>query len=80
MLADFPKIIAAGQVWVAQNDRQVSGVLVQYETEAGFYIDTLAVLSLDCKAPAWGGRCCCLPKAKQPGAVSGRSTCAQTSK
>ena len=44
MLADFPRIIAAGQVWVAQIDRQVSGVLVQYETEAGFYIDTLAVL------------------------------------
>ena len=44
MLADFPKIIAAGKVWVAEIDGQVVGVLVQYETEAGFYIDTVAVL------------------------------------
>jgi GNAT superfamily N-acetyltransferase len=44
MLADFPKIIAAGQVWVAEVDTKVVGVLVQYETESGFYIDTVAVL------------------------------------
>ncbi len=43
MLADFPRIIAAGWVWVAEIDEQVLGVLVQYETEAGFYIDTVAV-------------------------------------
>ena len=44
MLADFPAIIAAGQVWVAEVEGQVAGVLVQYETQAGFYIDTVAVL------------------------------------
>jgi ribosomal protein S18 acetylase RimI-like enzyme len=44
MLADFPKIIAAGQVWVGEVDTKVVGVLVQYETESGFYIDTVAVL------------------------------------
>jgi GNAT superfamily N-acetyltransferase len=44
MLADYPKIIAAGQVWVAEVDTKVVGVLVQYETESGFYIDTVAVL------------------------------------
>ena len=44
MLADFPKIIASGQVWVAEIDTEVVGVLVQYETESGFYIDTVAVL------------------------------------
>jgi ribosomal protein S18 acetylase RimI-like enzyme len=42
MLLDFPVIVAAGQVWVADNG-QVAGVLVQYETEEGFYIDTVAV-------------------------------------
>ena len=44
MLADFPASIAAGQVWVAEMESQVAGVLVQYETEHGFYIDTVAVL------------------------------------
>jgi ribosomal protein S18 acetylase RimI-like enzyme len=44
MLADFPAIIAAGQVWIAEMDNQVVGVLVQYETEDGFYIDTVAVI------------------------------------
>ncbi|MGA2490522.1 MAG: GNAT family N-acetyltransferase [Anaerolineales bacterium] len=44
MLADFPKIIEAGQVWIAEMAGQVVGVLVQYETEEGFYIDTVAVL------------------------------------
>jgi ribosomal protein S18 acetylase RimI-like enzyme len=43
MLLDFPGSIAAQQVWVADLDSQVVGVLVQYETEAGFYIDTVAV-------------------------------------
>ena len=42
MLADFPSLIAAGQVWVAEMNGQVVGVLVQYETEHGFYIDTVA--------------------------------------
>ena len=44
MLLDFPEIIAAGKVWVAEVAGQVAGVLVQYETEAGFYIDTVAAL------------------------------------
>jgi GNAT superfamily N-acetyltransferase len=44
MLADFPEIIAAGKVWVAEIAGRVVGVLVQYETEAGFYIDTVAAL------------------------------------
>jgi GNAT superfamily N-acetyltransferase len=50
MLLDFPAIIAAGQVWVAELDQQLAGVLVQYETEQGFYIDTVAVI------PALQGR------------------------
>jgi GNAT superfamily N-acetyltransferase len=44
MLADFPSIIADGKVWVAEIDTRVVGVLVQYETETGFYIDTVAVM------------------------------------
>lgn len=44
MLLDFPEIIAAGKVWVAEIAGRVVGVLVQYETEAGFYIDTVAAL------------------------------------
>lgn len=44
MLADFPELIADGKVWVAEMIGQVAGVLVQYETEAGFYIDTVAAL------------------------------------
>ena len=42
MLLDFPALIAAGQVWVAQRGARIDGVLVQYETPAGFYIDTVA--------------------------------------
>jgi GNAT superfamily N-acetyltransferase len=42
MLLDFPASIAAGRVWVAERDAQVDGVLVQYETPDGFYIDTVA--------------------------------------
>ena len=42
MLADFASLIAAGQVWVAEMNGQVVGVLVQYETEHGFYIETVA--------------------------------------
>jgi GNAT superfamily N-acetyltransferase len=42
MLADFPGLIAAGKVWVAEIAGQIAGVLVQYETAAGFYIDTVA--------------------------------------
>jgi GNAT superfamily N-acetyltransferase len=42
MLLDFPEMIAVGNVWVAEIASRVVGVLVQYETEAGFYIDTVA--------------------------------------
>ena len=44
MLANFPEIIAADKVWVAEIAGRVVGVLVQYETEAGFYIDTVAAI------------------------------------
>jgi len=44
MLLDFPEMIAAGNVWIAEIASRVVGVLVQYETEAGFYIDTVAAL------------------------------------
>lgn len=44
MLVDFPTIISGGKVWVAEADHRVAGVLVQYATEHGFYIDTVAVL------------------------------------
>lgn len=43
MLLDFAKEISAGHVWVAQSRGKIIGVLVQYETESGFYIDTVAV-------------------------------------
>ncbi len=44
MLLNFPEMIAAEKVWVAEIAGRVVGVLVQYETEAGFYIDTVAAL------------------------------------
>ncbi len=43
MLLDFPSEIEARHVWVAETDKKVVGVLVQYETQEGFYIDTVAV-------------------------------------
>ncbi|MGA7194906.1 MAG: GNAT family N-acetyltransferase [Anaerolineales bacterium] len=43
MLLDFPAEIEARHVWLAESSRQVLGVLVQYETQQGFYIDTVAV-------------------------------------
>jgi len=42
MLLDYPALIAAGRVWVAELGGQVEGVLVQYETPDGFYVDTVA--------------------------------------
>ena len=44
MLLDFPAVISAGQAWVGELDGHVVGALVQYETDEGFYIDTVAVL------------------------------------
>jgi ribosomal protein S18 acetylase RimI-like enzyme len=43
MLLDFAAEIKAGHVWVAQLRGKIIGVLVQYETDSGFYIDTVAV-------------------------------------
>ena len=43
MLLDFAAEIKAGHLWLAQLRGNVIGVLVQYETESGFYIDTVAV-------------------------------------
>jgi len=42
MLLDYPTLIAEGRVWVAEQGAQVEGVLVQYETPDGFYVDTVA--------------------------------------
>lgn len=43
MLADYPSLIAKGRVWVAVGNDRVEGVLVEYETDNGFYLDTIAV-------------------------------------
>lgn len=42
MLLDYPTLIDEGRVWVAELCMQVEGVLVQYETPDGFYVDTVA--------------------------------------
>ena len=42
MLSDYSTLTAEGKVWVAELGGQVVGVLVQYETGDGFYIDTVA--------------------------------------
>ena len=44
MLLDFSAQVEAKHVWVAELGTALVGVLVQYETEFGFYIDTVAVL------------------------------------
>ncbi len=44
MRNDYAALVAEGKVWVAVQDARVVGVLVQYETEDGFYIDTVAAL------------------------------------
>lgn len=43
MLLDFLAEIEAEHVWLAESEGRVVGVLVQYETEDGFYIDTVGV-------------------------------------
>ena len=43
MLLDYPTQIADGRVWVAERSSQLEGVLVQCETQEGFYVDTVAV-------------------------------------
>jgi GNAT superfamily N-acetyltransferase len=44
MLLDFPAEIVASHTWVGQDGTEIVGVLIQYETEIGFYIDTVAAL------------------------------------
>jgi ribosomal protein S18 acetylase RimI-like enzyme len=44
MCLDLAAEIAARHVWLAENDGAAAGVLVQYETDTGFYLDTVAVL------------------------------------
>ncbi len=44
MLLDFLAEIEARHVWLAESNGEVVGVLVQYETQQGFYIDTVAVI------------------------------------
>jgi len=39
----LPHFDPEGRVWVAELDAQLEGVLVQYETQDGFYVDTVAV-------------------------------------
>lgn len=53
MLLDYPTLIAEGRVWVAELNSQLGGVLVQYETQDGFYIDTVAV-SASCRGTGVG--------------------------
>lgn len=42
MLLDFAAEIRARRVWVAVDEEHIVGVIVQYPTEHGFYIDTVA--------------------------------------
>lgn len=44
MLLDFDAEIQAGHVWLISGDAGVVGALVQYQTDLGFYIDTVAVV------------------------------------
>jgi len=44
MLLDFAAEIKEGHVWLAESTDCIVGVLIQYETDLGFYIDTVAVL------------------------------------
>src|SRR5678815_2758239 len=42
MLLDYSKLIAERSVWVVERVAEIEGVLVQFETTDGFYIDTVA--------------------------------------
>ena len=44
MLLDFAAEVLARRVWVAEDESGIVGVIVQYETERGFYIDTVSAL------------------------------------
>ena len=43
MLDDYPARIAACQVWVLEDAREISGVLVLEETADSFFLDNIAV-------------------------------------
>lgn len=47
MLLDFPALIGAGNIWVAEVEDRVTGALVQYGTDMGWYLDTVAVFPAD---------------------------------
>jgi ribosomal protein S18 acetylase RimI-like enzyme len=53
MLLNYPALIAEGCVWIAQLNTQLEGVLVQYETQDGYYVDTVAV-SAKCRGTGVG--------------------------
>jgi GNAT superfamily N-acetyltransferase len=42
MLLDHAALAAQGRVWVAEVQGRIVGALVAYDTEQGFYIDTVA--------------------------------------
>ena len=42
MLLDFDEHTRHSHVWVAESANEIVGVLVQYQTPEGFYIDTVA--------------------------------------
>jgi GNAT superfamily N-acetyltransferase len=42
MRLDVPALILDEAVWVAERESGIEGVLVQYETQDGFYVDTVA--------------------------------------
>lgn len=44
MLLNFAAEIRAGRVWVAVEAAEIVGTIIQYETEHGFYIDTVAAV------------------------------------
>lgn len=44
MLLNFDAEIQAGHVWLLSSEGIVVGALVQYQTDLGFYIDTVAVV------------------------------------
>jgi GNAT superfamily N-acetyltransferase len=53
MLLNYPTLIAERRVWVAELNSRLEGVLVQYETQDGFYVDTVAV-SARCRGSGVG--------------------------
>jgi GNAT superfamily N-acetyltransferase len=44
MCLDIPAEIASGHVWIAEGEGKLVGVIVHYNSDAGFYLDTVAVL------------------------------------